>query len=323
MRRKLQWGAAALAMVALTLASCGSSGEKSDDAPETSASSTTQSSSETADSSTEASTTESEAADSDAISVPSAVLERGYINAGGPIQAPPYIYKDDNGDVAGLTIDLIDAVGDALGVDVKWIDTTYDNASPSLISKRIDLFTGSYTDLPERQELVDFVDYYYLDVVLMVKEGNPSGIKNMDDLCGKIAAAARGSSPVATVNKQTEKCRADGREDVILHELPDNAAVHLEVQSGRADAFFETLANGEWMIAEGQPFENITSVSHSYAGAAFEKSNTDMRDAVEAGFRKIMDDGVYAQILQKWHVDALAMPEPIINGSTTKPLTAP
>ncbi len=39
-----------------------------------------------------------------------------------------------------------------------------------------------------------------------------------------------------------------------------------------------------------------------------------------AGFKGVMEDGTYIEILTKYYVDALALDESVFNGTSTKPL---
>ena len=244
--------------------------------------------------------------------LPESVKSAGVLMVGGPVQAPPYIYEDEGGKIVGLTPDLLAAVGGALGVEVKWMDTPYASAVASLKSGRIDLFTGSFIDNLEREKEVDFVDYYYLDIVTVTQKGNPKGLTGLAGLCGYT---------VATVKKANEECVAAGKPEIVLNELPSNAEVKIQVESNRADVMFDNLAQAEWMAAQGIPFERFGEpVSHSYAGAAFEKSNAELKDSLMYAFKKIMDSGEYDEIMSEWGTKGLAMDAPIYNGASTAPL---
>lgn len=254
-------------------------------------------------------------------SLPEEVRDAGVINVGGPVQAPPYIYRDDDREIVGLTVDLMDAVGEALGVEVEFHDIAYDSAFPALEAGRIDVFTGSYTDTAERQETVDFVDYYLLQMHLVVSEDNPKGITGMDDMCGNVASAPQGSSPSEQFLEQSDVCEANGDEPVTLNEVPGLSEVKLQLESGRADTFLEHLPGARWLVSDGQPFEMVDEpVSRDYAGAALSKDRTDLRDALVEGFDLIMESGEYERILEEWEASEVAIPAAVVNGTTTQPL---
>ena len=70
-------------------------------------------------------------------------------------------------------------------------------------------------DKKERQETVDFIDYLESGVTFMVAKGNPKGLKDKIDLCGKTAAVEKSSTGDLSVDDITKECTAAGKPAVV------------------------------------------------------------------------------------------------------------
>ena len=64
-------------------------------------------------------------------------------------------------------------------------NTNFDGIIGGLEAGRYDLGLTSMIDKKERQAKVDFVDYLSSGIAFMVAKGNPKGLKEQMDLCGK------------------------------------------------------------------------------------------------------------------------------------------
>ena len=113
---------------------------------------------------------------------------------------------EEGGKIVGVDPDIAAALGKQLGVQVRVPVGTFDSLIAALQHRPP--ATSScprMTDTKARQEGlddkgkktgegVDFVDYFTAGVSLLVKKGNPQGIKSLDDLCGKKVAVQRGTT---------------------------------------------------------------------------------------------------------------------------------
>src|SRR5690606_22998145 len=73
---------------------------------------------------------------------------------------PPLEFKDPKtGTLTGLDIDLGNAIGKKLGVEIKWEEIGFEQMVSSLTTGRADMILSGMSDLPSRHETLDFVDY--------------------------------------------------------------------------------------------------------------------------------------------------------------------
>jgi polar amino acid transport system substrate-binding protein len=249
--------------------------------------------------------------------LPKQIRDRGTLQVGGSTSVAPYLYQE-NGQVTGFEKDMMDAIGNVLGVKISLADTGFAALVPAVQSGRIDVAMGDFTDTAEREKVVDFIDYTKSFQALLVQKGNPKNLQSTQDLCGANVAAGKGSLSEKLANEQAQKCKDAGKPQLKVLSFEDAAASTLQVQNGRADAVvidyviagYSSKQSGKTEVV-GEPFYD------QFHGAATKKGNKELSKALVAAFEQIIKDGSYAQILKKWDLDRLAMDKPILNGATT------
>ena len=128
------------------------------------------------------------------------------------VSFPPMEFFDtDNKTVLGFDADLGKALGQVLGVKFDFQNTNFDGIIGGLNAGRYDLALTSMIDKKARQATVDFVDYLNSGVTFMVAKGNPKGLKDKLDLCGKTAAVEKSSTGDLSVDDITKACKAAGQ----------------------------------------------------------------------------------------------------------------
>lgn len=109
-----------------------------------------------------------------------AIKERGVLNWGIGV-SPPFGFKDDSGDWAGVEADNARELANLLDVDVTIQEFDYGVMTAALQSSRVDIVGAQLFITPERQEAIDFSSFYYLSGQLFyVLEDSP--FQTIDDL---------------------------------------------------------------------------------------------------------------------------------------------
>ncbi|MBX5272721.1 transporter substrate-binding domain-containing protein [Rhizobium sp. NLR17b] len=255
--------------------------------------------------------------------LPQEIRSAGVLQIGGPTAISPYVQVNGKGEVSGVIVELMTAVGAKLGVPVKFNNIAYSALIPALQAGRVDVGIGTFTDTLARQEQVDFVDYILTKMVLMGRPETEEKIKKVDDLCGQTVASPSGTTSEIVMKAQAEKCKAESKSALNILIVPTPAEAQLQVETGRAATFVQAYGVGIGIAASGQNLKILGQPFRpEYHGAGVKKGNKQLADALMAGFKAIMDDGSYAKILEKYQLASLAMKEPVYNGTSTKPLAA-
>lgn len=105
----------------------------------------------------------------------------------------PYEYLE-NGKIVGFDIDFMEAIGSAMGYEVKWTNMSFDGLLPALQAGKVDMVIAGMTPTEERSKAVDFTEVYYSSsqAVLINKESE-TGILSKEDLKGKVVGVQMGT----------------------------------------------------------------------------------------------------------------------------------
>ncbi|GII64191.1 hypothetical protein Skr01_42760 [Sphaerisporangium krabiense] len=246
--------------------------------------------------------------------VPEALRKTGVLRVATSEGYPPMeMYKKGTQELTGVDPDLAAAIAEKLGLKVSVTNAAFDGLIPGLQGDRWDLVLSSLSDTEQRRAAVNFVDYFNAGGAIMVKKGNPEGIKTLDDLCGKAVVLAKGSSNLAIGEKQNEKC-ADKMKITQSEDAPTGL---LSIDSGRTVATIVDSPVAAMYVKETGKYEVLSEQYDAGPwGIAIDKREEDLRDAVAKAMEELMADGGYKAVLDKYGVTANAVPEVLVN---TKP----
>lgn len=232
---------------------------------------------------------------------------------------PPYEIVIDAHTMSGATADLAEAVGQVLGVKIR--HETVSGLSAELAgikAGRYQLALGPIGDFPDREKVNDFVDFVQEFVVFAVHAGNPSGITDLADTCGKKIAVMAAGSAERVIKKQSETCVAEGKPAVEVQSYTDQPTSILAVRSSRADAFFSSQAPLTYFVKQANGELELTAVgrhngfSDLYQGSVVPKDG-ELRDVLLGVYQKLFDNGTYAAIMKKWGLENNMLKAPGIN----------
>ena len=144
--------------------------------------------------------------------LPADIKSAGVVRVASGVSFPPMEYFDtDNKTVLGFDADLGKALGEVLGVEFKFQNTNFDGIIGGLKAGRYDLGLTSMIDKKERQEDVDFVDYLSSGVTFMVPKGNPEGLTEQLDLCGRTVAVEKSATGDIVADDISAECVEAGQ----------------------------------------------------------------------------------------------------------------
>jgi polar amino acid transport system substrate-binding protein len=248
--------------------------------------------------------------DSIAAKLPAAIKSAGTVRVASGVSFPPMEYFDtDNKTVLGFDADLGAALAQVLGVKFEFQNTNFDGIIGGLDAGRYDLSLTSMIDKKSRQATVDFIDYLNSGVTFMVPKGNPKGLKDKLDLCGKSAAVEKSATGDLTVDDITKECTAAGKSAVNKEPFPDQASAVQALQSGRADAVVALDLTLAYNVKQAPNAFEVPAKPFGVlpVGIPVPKKNPQLRDAVQAALKKVQESGTYDQLLAKWNLQDQAL----------------
>jgi polar amino acid transport system substrate-binding protein len=237
---------------------------------------------------------------------------------------PPYEIVTGT-EMTGASDDLTEAIGQLLGVKIEHATV---GGLPALLtgvnSGRYQFAFGPVGDFKSREEANDFVDWVQEFVVFAVQKGNPKGITSLDTACGNRIAVMAGGSAERVIQVQAEKCKAEGKEPIVVQSYTDQPSSILSVRSKRAEAFFSSQAPLTYFVSQANGQLELTGVGQKngfenlYQGAVVPKGSP-LGPLLLDAIKVLMDNGTYAAIMKKWGLENNMIKEPGINLGGTLP----
>lgn len=257
----------------------------------------------------------------DAIALPQDIADQRYLDVGAYFNYPPYTLADGN-DLGGIEAELMRAVGEELGVEVRFHDLAFEAMIPSVVNGRNDVLIGPLADNEDRRKEVTFVDTLSTRLGMLVQEGNPKGV-DTSDVCGRTAGESAGSHQESILKKVQANCEKAGKPPLELLAFGEVSQPFLSVKNGRIDftlqdpavAAYTDQQDDELELVEGYLAEDEPVLQGWVVG----KNNRELAEAFASAIEKLAEDGSWQEILEEGGLgDAIHLP-PTIN---TEPVDA-
>jgi cystine transport system substrate-binding protein len=226
-----------------------------------------------------------------------AVQDEGVLVVGTEGTYPPFTFHENgNGDLTGYDVEVAEAVGEELGVEVQFEETQWDAIFAGLEAGRFDMIANQVSITPEREDAYVFsAPYTFSKGVIVVKEGD-SSISSFDDLRGKTTAQSLTSS---------------------WYELAEQSGANIEnvegwaqavalLEQGRVDATInDELTFLDHRNTQGDTGLEIAATTEEEArnAFAFRTGSDDLAEAVDEALETLRQDGTLAELSEKYFGD--------------------
>jgi polar amino acid transport system substrate-binding protein len=227
--------------------------------------------------------------------------------------SPPFSYSDptDLTRMAGLEVEIIEAALRCAGLRFEYVKGPFSSLIQTLMSGATDVMIGNVNYRRERAEKADFVIYMRSGQSVIVRKGNPKGLRSLDDLCGASASSTVGGVSAAEVERQSAACVARGRPAIAFTPSVDQEAAVRQLVNGRIDFVMDGSITAK-MRAESREGESLelgfTILTDLVIGPAVRKDNDDVRAAVLDGMKTLEAEGKLAALVAKYGLTEFAIP---------------
>jgi len=248
--------------------------------------------------------------------LPPSVRARGFLRVGTDASyAPMESFGPDGRTIIGVEPDLGVEIGRVLGVRLQFVNTTFEKLRTGVTSGSLDLAISAMTDTPDRAKTVDFVDYFSAGTSIVVQRGNPAGVTDLTDLCGKAVAVENGTTQVDLLARTQKNC--DNRH-IIVKSYPTNSDALVQLRIGRVAAALNDFPPAAFLINDPRTrpdYQLASTVQYEPGlyGIAVAKSQPGLREAVQGACEEVLRSRVYDDVLARWGVRDGAIPRISIN----------
>ncbi len=218
------------------------------------------------------------------------LIQDGTLTVGSDIPYPPF-EQGDPPDYEGFDIDLINAVGEKLGLDVAIQDAPFDLLLQGG-GGQFDLAIAATTIKPSREQRVDFSDPYFLSSQgLLVQEGGD--VASLEDLDGKIVGAQDDTTGESYASENTNAAE--------VRPFPQIDDAYNALSVGQVDAVINDLPSVNDAAEQKDGLEVVEDFpTDEQYGVIIPQGNTALTEAVNGALQEIKDDGTLDEIYQEW-----------------------
>ena len=212
---------------------------------------------------------------------------------------PPYEFIGDNGEYAGIDIEVAQAIADKLGRELVVENMDFDSIIGAVSTKKVDMGMAGLTVTDERLESVDFSTSYAKGVqAVIVKEG--SAITTVDDLYAEGATYKVGVQLSTTGDIYFSKDIADGLTTCTVEQYTTGADAIAALTTGKIDAVIIDNEPAKSFVAanEGLTILDTKYTEEDYA-IAFAK-DSELTAEVNAALEELINDGTVQAIVDKY-----------------------
>ncbi len=217
-----------------------------------------------------------------------------------PTFAPFEFLDTQTKEFSGFDMDLIRAIADKAGYDVKILNMGFDALLPALSTGSIDVIAAGMSITEERAKRVDFTEpYYQTGLSFLVRKDDAQKLSNFDALEGKRIAVQIGT---------TGADKAKEIKDAKIVAFNTTSEAFMDLSSGGADAvvmdrpvigyFLKTKPR----IAQNLQLQSEIADAESF-GFAVRKGNTELLDKLNAAYRELVESGDVKKIFSKWFAE--------------------
>lgn len=208
---------------------------------------------------------------------------------------PPMEYVDENKDIVGYDIDLMNAIAEAAGLEIEFKNVAWDGIFAGLGAGEYDAIISSVTITEERQEKYDFSEPY-INAGQIVVVGADSDITGPDALSGSTVGAQIGTTGAMEIEN------IEGAE---LKEYDEIGLAFEDLVAGRIDAVVcDTPVAADFALQReeykavlkivGEPFTD------EYYGILVQQGNSELLDKINEGLKAVQAEGLDQAIEADW-----------------------
>jgi polar amino acid transport system substrate-binding protein len=222
----------------------------------------------------------------------------------------PMGFRDENGDLVGFDIDLANAVGEELGMEVEFKPIDWNAKETELEAGTIDCVWNGMSITPERKENMALSDKYLNNkIVLMALADSDTDVTDASQLADMKIGTQVDSSALEML--KSNEAYDSFKDNISEYDTYDTAI--MDLKAGRVDVIAVDQVLGEYTNNNlgGELKECTYTLGDDYYVIGFAKDNTDLRDKVNDAIETLVDNGKAAEISNEWFGKDIVVFEPL------------
>ena len=209
----------------------------------------------------------------------------------------PFESQNEKAEIVGFDIDVVKAVAQKAGIEVKFVNTPWEGIFNTLQQGDRDFLVSAITITDERKQSMDFTSPYF-DAVQLIAVKTNSKVNKFDDLKKLKVGVQTGTTGDEVVTK------LQGKNSPNIKRFESTPIALKELEAGGIDA---VVADNGVIInyVTNNPTAKFKSVTDKafqpeQYGLAVKKGNSELLGKLNKGLAEIKSDGTYDQLYTKY-----------------------
>jgi polar amino acid transport system substrate-binding protein len=209
---------------------------------------------------------------------------------------PPMELTKSNGTIFGFDVDMAAAIARNWQISSKAVKTAFPGLIPALNSKRCEVVISGIFVTPDRLKQAGAVTYMHTHRALLVKAGNPKGIKSPSDLKGLNVAVQAGTKYFDYLKALKAKIGFS------LQSYPGDTDAVAQILLGRADAVLTQDTSSAYQIKQHPGKLQIAYLfpQQDSFGIYYRKSDTALGAGLRTAVATLKKNGTLAKLAVKY-----------------------
>ena len=204
---------------------------------------------------------------------------------------PPYEYIDDDGNIVGTDVLMMEWIAEQLGVELEIQPLAFDACLAAVGRGDVDLMIAGLTFDEERLNAMELTGIYWNegDQGLLVKKGMGATYNSAEAFAGKTVAAQNGTNQQIMVEEQLTGATLE-----LITKIPDGVNM---VKNGRVDALAVPKTVYDSVLAENDDLE-VSEFAFDFEGGnyiASVKGEEALTEKIQELIDQINEEGLYQQ----------------------------
>ena len=210
----------------------------------------------------------------------------------------PMGFRDENNELVGFDIDLANAVGEQLGVAVKFQPIEWDAKEMELSSKNIDCIWNGMSVTDERREQMALTKMYFNNCNIVMSKSSDVNITKEEDLANYKIGTQIDSSALKVL-QESDKWDLYAEN---VSEFPTFDEAIMALQGDRVDVIVVDQVLGEYKNSKmDEPlFTCDFNFGDDFYAIGCRKGEEDVADKINEAIQALIDNGEAAKISEKW-----------------------
>ena len=216
----------------------------------------------------------------------------------------PFAYENPSKEIVGYDVDIIKAVAQKAGLQIKIVNTPWTGIFAALNNGDVDLIISGVTINDKRKQSYDFTTPYF-EARQLIAVSRDSSVKNLKDLAGKKIGVVNGSTGDDIASREFGKTNSD------IRRFESTPVVISELVNTGLDAAIGDNGVIAFRVQEHKQLKTVSDPSFpkEFFGIVVKQGNKALLDKLNTGLAAVKADGSYAQIYKKWfNADAPVLP---------------